>query len=201
MGSRAMITTDPTGSVSARFSRASPRAIWLAGAILILRLGWGRSIAIAALIASISVHLFVIPELVRRSANVRQEVARLAEGKSAAPVGSVQDERYEAFRAMLTRSAARDDVLKAVFAEANAANIELSQGEHEWLREYDGAYEKMRLSLPLRGSAKHIRQFVYATLVRLPSASLDQIRLRRDTVKAPLIEARIELTIYFKDTD
>lgn len=204
MGRPPLIPPAVALAIAKRFPPTLPqraRSLRLPVEILALRFCWGRAIAFALLSASLSLLFFVIPEFERRGQSVRQEISQAPVEKAEVSTRSVENERHADFRAALAHSDARDDVLKTLFTEAEAAGIKLAQGEHEWQRDEDGDYQRMRLNLPLTGSAKQIRQFVYAILAGLPNASLDHISLRRDNVRNSIIEAKVQLTIYFKDAN
>ena len=89
--------------------------------------------------------------------------------------------------------------VKTLFALAAKTGLVLSQGEYKSAFEPNGRFHTYQVSLPVKGSYGAIWQFGMLALRAMPFASLDEISFRRDTIGAPVVEARLRLTLYLAD--
>ena len=114
---------------------------------------------------------------------------------------SLTEERLQAFLDRLVDEGKRTEILKTVFAEAANAGIALQQGDYALLADAEGDFTKLQISLPVKGAYSQIRGYAQTLLDTIPALSLDEITIRRDSVRTPNVEARLRLTLYLKGRD
>ena len=87
--------------------------------------------------------------------------------------------------------------LGQVYALAQAAKLELKQGEYRLDGRGTGpvAY---RITLPIRGSYAQVRAFLDAVLREMPLASVDALRFERRKAAEAQLDAQIRLTLHFR---
>lgn len=88
--------------------------------------------------------------------------------------------------------------LGTLFALAAKNGIALSTGEYKAAVDRNGGFSTYQVNLPVKGSYGAIWQFAMAALGAIPFASLDDISFKRDSIGAPMVEARVRLTLYLQ---
>jgi hypothetical protein len=103
------------------------------------------------------------------------------------------------FRAV-TADARADDLLRFYALLAQAARLELRQGEYRLDKRAAGpvAY---RITLPMHGSYAQMRAFVDAVLREMPLASVDALRFERERAADARLNAQVHLTLHFRPGD
>jgi hypothetical protein len=104
------------------------------------------------------------------------------------------------FYALLPPLAQLPDELARVYALAQAARLELRQGEYRLDKRAAGpvAY---RITLPMHGSYAQMRAFVDAVLREMPLASVDALRFERERAADARLNAQVHLTLHFRPGD
>jgi hypothetical protein len=87
--------------------------------------------------------------------------------------------------------------LDHIYALARDAKLELLQAEYRLDRRGDGLVP-YRITLPLRGSYRQVRNFIGATLQSVPNASIDALRFERKSPGDVQLDAQVRLTVYFR---
>jgi hypothetical protein len=90
-----------------------------------------------------------------------------------------------------------DEELGRIYALAQAARLELMQGEYRLEKRSAGpiAY---RITLPVRGGYSQIRSFLDAVLREVPIASVDGLRFERKRIADSQLDAQLRLTLHFR---
>jgi hypothetical protein len=125
----------------------------------------------------------------------------------------------ETLRAAGPRDASRDDSATAQLARFYAGfptaqttaewlariqdaalrnGIDLQAGEYRMETRSGERLRRYLIVLPVRGSYAQIRGFVDAALGAVPSASLDEIDMRRDSALSSTLQARLRMTLYLR---
>ncbi len=86
--------------------------------------------------------------------------------------------------------------IERLYGFAREAKLELSQGEYR-LESGKAGLVSYRVTLPVRGRYREIREFLSAVLRGMPIASLDTLRFERKRVGEAELEVQLHLTIYF----
>lgn len=81
---------------------------------------------------------------------------------------------------------------------AAASGISLQSGEYRMEQRPEDMLRRYRVLLPVQGSYAQLRAFVDRVLLDLPSASLDEIELRRDASAGAEIQARLRFTLHLQ---
>lgn len=91
-------------------------------------------------------------------------------------------------------------VLAAFGASANKAGVTLEQGTYTLEAQKGASLARYVIDLPVKGSYPAIRQFISDTLVTVPAASLDTLRLERREVAEGTVEAGLRFTVFVRST-
>jgi Tfp pilus assembly protein PilO len=78
-----------------------------------------------------------------------------------------------------------------------SAGLQLQQGEYR-LETSPAGLASYRISLPVRGEYRALRQFMGSVLKEMPPASIDRLRFERKKPGDAQLEAQIHITLYFK---
>jgi len=159
-------------------------------------------------VLGIGVLLFCLPFYFSALRPAEQELAAQRDAaerlRSRGPFRAVTvDERADdllRFYALLPPLAQLPEELARVYALAQAAQLDLRQGEYRLDKRAAGpiAY---RIILPIRGSYAQMRGFVDAVLREMPLASVDALRFERERAADAGLNAQVHLTLHFRPGD
>jgi hypothetical protein len=143
---------------------------------------------------------WLLPEraLQRERSAVVLSLAALPPPASAAPPAT-PNANLALFYDRLGERRYAEQQVKTLFALAAKTGLVLSQGEYKAAFEQNGRFHTYQVNLPVKGSYAAIWQFGMLALRAIPFASLDEISFRRDSIGAPLVEARVRLTLYLAE--
>jgi hypothetical protein len=170
---------------------------WLLLQLAVARIERTTLIALAICAAAIGAQWLVRPQIEQRTLATERMLASMPSDQRLDDRQSLAA-RHHAFRDRLADPADREEILKAIFAQAAAAGIALPQGDYSVADDADGAYRKIQIILPIKGSYQQIRSLTASLLQQTPALAMDEISFRRDTVKSPGVEATLRLTLYLK---
>lgn len=88
------------------------------------------------------------------------------------------------------------NLFKAIYSAAHDESIVLSQGEYKYSLGKAGRMGIYQVNLPVKGSYIQIRKFIVKVLNSVPSAALEEVSFRRETVSRGDLEAKIRFSIY-----
>jgi len=80
------------------------------------------------------------------------------------------------------------------------AGLQVLQGDYRAERSERGI-GALHVSLPVRGDYAHVREFANLVLKELPTASIDTLRFERRSAGEALLEAQVQLTLYYRPED
>lgn len=169
--------------------------------LLLHRTGYARLLAVLLLVSAGMAHFVATPWAEQKIEILRLNTELLHRAPAPADQKSLQQERYLAFLDRLPSIGERPAVLKALFESSDSSGVVLSQAEYQVQRNDLGGYYRLRLSVPVSASYPKLRGFLDSILEKLPSASIDEISLHRETVSNPVVSANLKLSIYFKDAN
>jgi len=174
---------------------------WLDLRLLLSRVGYFRLLAVGFLLSACLVHFAISPRLDEEIQTLRQQERSLRN----APISNDQTvllrERHQAFLDRLPRLDERPSILKSFFEISATQGMTLSQAEYLLQHNDLGGYYRLQISLPVTAPYPKLRTLVDSLLAQIPSASIDEIALHRETVNNPIVSANLKLSIYFKDND
>ena len=81
---------------------------------------------------------------------------------------------------------------------AGASDLKLQSAEYRLVSDPAGKIARYQVSVPVIGSYPQIRTFVGAMLRAVPSAALDEIVMKRDSIQSVRLEAQLKLTVYLR---
>ncbi|MDB5863311.1 MAG: putative transrane protein [Betaproteobacteria bacterium] len=88
--------------------------------------------------------------------------------------------------------------LLKIDAAAARQGVALDLGDYRLVQEKSSRLARYQIMLPIKGSYEQIRGFVAAVLNDVPAAALEDISLKRETIGAINLEARLKLTLYLR---
>ncbi|MGH8665539.1 MAG: hypothetical protein ACREUX_14855 [Burkholderiales bacterium] len=94
---------------------------------------------------------------------------------------------------------ARQDILRLQGFAANHG-IQLRSGEYRLAPERGIELVRHQIAFPVTGPYQSIRAFIAEALAELPSAALESVSFKRDSVVAREIEARLQFALYTAGT-
>jgi hypothetical protein len=158
----------------------------------------GRSgIAGCALILSAGVFFFaaVLPQFGQISA-LRSEIlqAQQQAGPEASP-----HVRLNRFLDNLPKRTQLPAITGKVFSLAAAAGVTLDRGRYELAPLHSGHLARYRMTFPIKGRYPAIRHFIDATLLAVPSAALEGLRIERKTAGDDNVEAELGFSVFVRN--
>jgi hypothetical protein len=179
---------------------------WRLGAeIFVTRVGASTVIAAAALVVVVAAGVSHLLQLRSSAERMKVEIAALraqvAAPKSttpARPTGNM--ERLALFERTLGKRAELDAHLRVVFAAAKRNGVALKVGEYRLVNDAAGGFSRYQVNFPVGGNFKSLQQFSQQVLVELPFAALEEVSLKRESVGARELDARLRF-VFFLATD
>ena len=130
----------------------------------------------------------------RRAAERAAACAHTGAGAAERPARGLQ-----CFERVFPPLARLPDELERLYGLARDAHLDLARGDYR-LEDEGGPLLEYRVTLPLHGTYSAIRQFVAQVLHSMPVVSVDALQFERDGVQAPLLNAQVRLTVYFRSS-
>jgi len=125
---------------------------------------------------------------------MKDEHARLAsassKGNSKSPKANLGP-----FYSFLESKDETTDALAKLYAIGTATGVEMQSGSYR-TQQAAGRLERYELALPVSGSYAQIRDFLNRALAEIPTLSLDQMTLRRDSRNEATVQAELRLTLH-----
>ena len=113
-------------------------------------------------------------------------------GKRTLPVESSLTSFYKTFPP--EQSAV--DQLEKIYKSADSESLLLLQGEYKLTKEKEGHLESYQITLPVKGSYIQIRKFIAKVMNSVPTAALESISFRRESIAGATLEAKIQFSIF-----
>jgi Tfp pilus assembly protein PilO len=88
------------------------------------------------------------------------------------------------------------ELLGRVNQSALQHQLMLEKGEYKLSREAEFGLARYQVTLPVRGQYADVRGFVNDVLEAIPSAAVEELTLKRETIDAPELEARVRFVIF-----
>ena len=92
------------------------------------------------------------------------------------------------------------NLLDALYQSAGKHGITLYQGEYRAKQERESPLIRYQITLPVSGHYLRLREFVREALTRVPFLALDNISVARGKINEPVVEARVQFTLYMIGT-
>ena len=88
------------------------------------------------------------------------------------------------------------ELLGRVYRAANQNQLLLEKGEYKLSREADFHLARYEITVPVSGDYARVRSFVNEVLQTVPSAALDELSLKRESIDRPELEARVRFSLF-----
>lgn len=126
------------------------------------------------------------------------EQSALQTTERSVPVAASAAAHAEAFYEVLGEERLFEEHLGAFLNYAKRAGLTLAEADYDRAEDAKGKFVQQGLSIPLSGAYGDLRDFCETTLLRMPFVALDSIQLRRKSVEADALEARLHWTLYLR---
>lgn len=136
-----------------------------------------------------------------RLEQLTQEVADAQAQQKSAGLNPVADThsstaRLRAFYEFFPARQNAPQLLGTLYKAARAESLTLSEGEYKYSLGKAGAMGIYEVNLPVKGTYVQIRKFIVKVLNAMPSAALEEVSFKRESVGSGELEAVIRFTIY-----
>jgi hypothetical protein len=158
----------------------------------------GRSgVAGAALMLFAAVFFFsaVLPQL-RQVSALRAEILQAQQHAGADATPHV---RLNRFLDNLPKRSALPQIAAQIFSLAAAAGVTLDRGRYELTPMHSGHLARYRMTFPIKGHYPAIRHFVDATLIAVPSAAVEGLRIERKTAGDDSVEVELGFSVFVRN--
>ena len=88
------------------------------------------------------------------------------------------------------------ELLARIHQAAIQNQLLLKKGEYKLSREADFHLARYEVTLPVSGDYNRVRGFVNDVLQAVPSAALDELTLKRESIDQPELEARVRFSLF-----
>ena len=156
----------------------------------LIRLGWPAWLGSALIVFALGLDFLATMPMEIELENARQ-AARLVP-----PVA--RSERLSQSRLPAGIELGQDDMakLEMLFQAAQAADIDLSQGDYGLETSGDGGARRLQIQLPVRAGYPALRHFLADSLNRVPTLALENLRLQRKDSNQAELDARVQFVLF-----
>jgi hypothetical protein len=164
------------------------------------RLGIAGACGLALLVFSAGFLLFGVQPLYEDLATLKARAERLARpaaagaSRSADPAAAV-----EALLDGLPPLVQAPDFVARLHASAAEHGLVLESGEYHVVHDAEARLARYQVRFPLKGGYVQIRRYVAAVMGGIPSMTLDEFSIRRTTIGASEVEARVQFALLFAE--
>jgi len=174
------------------------RTAWTVKRTLI-KLRWPGLAGLGLLVFTAGLTLVTIQSTRERLRGLNEEVAalsaRLGQRGTGNPVGSGRSQLSN-FYAFFPLIEDVPELLGRIHQAALQNQLLLNKGEYKLSREADFRLARYEVTLPLSGDYSRVRGFVNGVLQAVPSAALDELTLKRESVDQSELEARVRFSLF-----
>lgn len=160
------------------------------------RLGWAGALGAALLCASGAYWQFGVKPIEAQAVAQTEDNARAREAMRADAEQLARSGAGAAARPALAPAVAA--ALRRLFDAADRAGLQLDRGEYRLTEVGGGSMRRYQLSLPVAGSYPAIRAFLAQALNEDPALALIALRVRRESIETPELDAMLQFTLYLE---
>lgn len=91
------------------------------------------------------------------------------------------------------------DQVKRLLASADKHGLQLAQGDYKALPQPNTAMLRYQIILPVKADYPRIINFLQSALQEMPSLTLESMQLKRTSIDAGEVEARLQLVIFVQN--
>jgi hypothetical protein len=165
------------------------------------RLGIAGACGLALLVFTAGFLLLGVQPLQEEVATLSARAQRLA--KPAAPGAAPAADPAALIESMLNALPTLDEApqqLARLHERAAEHRLVLEAGEYHVVHDADARLTRYQVRFPLKGSYVQIRRFVAAVMEGNPAMILDELSIRRTTIGAREVEARVQFALLFAES-
>lgn len=167
----------------------------------VTRLGTSGKIGVGLLVLTLV--FFMAAVLPQKQALValknRVEAMQQAQPDLAGQAKLTNNQALQVFYEFLPHSDSSPYWISEIDRIARENGVELNSSDYRLMAEKDSKLVRYEIQLPLRGTYPQIRAFIAEALQAIPSLVLADIALKRETIQAGRVEARLNLYLYLND--
>ena len=104
--------------------------------------------------------------------------------------------RLAAFYTALGEKQYAEQQLKTLFDIAQKNGMRLGSANYRFAADPHGRFSTWQIVLPVKATYPQARQFIEQFLLAIPFASLDDLRFKRDAIGSPMLEVRLQFSLY-----
>jgi Tfp pilus assembly protein PilO len=167
------------------------------------RLTWRGLAGAALLIFALGFAVSSLLPAQRHAAQLKSDVGELrsrlravGDGPAGAAVVAPRATQLENFYAFFPHVDTLPDWIGRIHTAAARNGLILESGDYLLERRKEQRLVQYQITLPVRGSYGQIRGFVAEVLEKVPAAALEDVVMKRESIAAPALEARIRWVIY-----
>lgn len=167
------------------------------------RLTWRGLAGAALLIFALGFAVSSLLPAQRHAAQLKSDVGELrsrlravGDGPGGAAVIAPRATQLENFYAFFPHVDTLPDWIGRIHTAAARNGLILESGDYLLERRKEQRLVQYQITLPVRGSYGQIRGFVAEVLEKVPAAALEDVVMKRESIAAPALEARIRWVIY-----
>ncbi|MFC0398866.1 hypothetical protein [Paraburkholderia rhizosphaerae] len=165
------------------------------------RASLGALTAGAFVLGAASMWCVLLPGMAARIVDEARAVARARSTPLPRPVVSpatLAAERLAAFYTALGDAGHTEQVVMRLFDAAAEAGVKLDKTEYKPGDDRVGRFETYTIVLPVKGDYASLRRFCEKVLLKVPYASLDDMRFKRSSANDQTIEASLRFTVFLR---
>ena len=160
-------------------------------------LGWPSIAAIVFTVIAASLWLGSLQVQQRSQVLVKSSLLHPVNAIVKAP--PVVLEPWQQLTAELPAFAKNAGDLKLIFALAKRHHIAIDKGDYQFIRDPQLLIMSFGALFPMRDNYANVKGFVADVLQALPHAALEELAFDRGDASSQLLDARVRLTILYKD--
>ena len=165
------------------------------------RLGIAGACGLALLVFTAGFLLYGVQPLQEEVRTLAARAERLA--KPAAANAAVKVDPAAAIESMLNDLPRLDEApayLARLHERAAEHRLVLEAGEYHVVHDADSRLARYQVRFPLKGGYVQIRRFVAAVMEAVPTMTLDELSIRRTSIGAREVEARVQFALLFAES-
>ena len=135
-----------------------------------------------------------IAALQQRLLSIQQQLHSTA--RVAASIRNASPDQLASFYRYFPAEQSMPDHLEKILDAAHENNLSLKQGEYRVISDQAGRLLRYQIILPVKGPYLHIRNFLAAVLLAVPTVSLDNVKFERQKIGDDAVDSTIWLTLY-----
>jgi Tfp pilus assembly protein PilO len=165
----------------------------------VIRLRWPGLVGVGLLVFTAGLTAVTIQTARERLQALNTEAAKMSTqlgSKGSTPALASGRSQLSNFYAFFPLTENVPELLGRINRSARQHQLVLEKGEYKLSNEPDFRLARYQVTLPVSGDYTQVRAFVNDVLQAVPSASLEELTLKREAIDQPALEARVRFTLF-----